>query len=65
MVIATGGWGTWAEVVAIALYLPAALWLGVIEPNELQAGFAFVRQRFRLLTGGEPRDMKQASPGTD
>ncbi|MGB4333585.1 MAG: hypothetical protein WBJ41_01905 [Chromatiaceae bacterium] len=57
IVIAVSEWGTWVEVAVMVLYLPAALWWGVIEPKELRAGLAFVLQWGRRLAGGS-REIK-------
>ena len=45
MMIAADGWGTWAEVVVMVLYLPACLISGVIRKEEVRNALAFLEQR--------------------
>ncbi len=64
VLVAAHGWAM--ELAVALLFLPAALWWGVIERDEWRAGLAFARQwggRFR--TGKAPSGIKQSIPGTD
>lgn len=50
LVLAVSGWGTWAEVVAMLLYLPVCHIAGVIRQDELRNALAFLEQRLGRQT---------------
>ena len=56
MVLTVAGWGNWAEIVMMVLYLPVCLAAGVIRQDELRNALAFLQHRLGRRVRGRGWD---------